>query len=79
MKCTEERLSHPSMELSYPNSVVRQMVMGPNGEEREVREETRILVIEDDPYMRFILQKGLEKIGYRVQAVGSDLEGIEAV
>jgi len=67
------------MELSYLNSVVRWMVMEPNGEEREVREETRILVIEDDLDMRFILQKGLEKIGYQVQAVESGLEGLEAM
>jgi len=61
------------MELSYPNSLVRQMVMRPNGE------ETRILVIEDDPDVRFILKKSLEKIGYRVQAVESGLEGLEAI
>jgi len=53
--------------------------MGPDGEEREVREETRILVIEDDPDMRFILKETLKKIGYRVQAVESGLEGLEAM
>ena len=53
--------------------------MCPNGEEREEREETRILVIDDDPDLRFILKKGLEKPGYRVQAVKSGLEGLEAM
>lgn len=54
-------------------------MMGTNGEEREVREETRILVIDDDPDVRFILQEALKKIGYEVQAVESGLEGIEAM
>ncbi len=60
------------MKLSYSNSVVRQM-MGPNGE------ETRILVIEDDPDVRFILKEALKKIGYEIQAVESGLEGLEAM
>ena len=53
--------------------------MGANGEEQGMTEGTRILVIEDDPDMRFILQKVLEKIGYRVQAVESGLKGLEAI
>jgi len=53
--------------------------MEPNGEEEGTKEEARILVIEDDPDMRFIIQKGLEKIGYRVQTVASGLEGLEAI
>ncbi len=42
-------------------------------------EGARILVIEDDADMRFILKKGLEKVGYRVQAVENGLEGLEAI
>lgn len=53
--------------------------MGPNEEERKVREETRILIIEDDPDVRFILKETLEKTGYEVQAVESGLEGLEAM
>lgn len=79
MKCTEERLSHPSMELSYPNSVVRQMMTGANEEEQEMIEGARILVIEDDPDVRFIVKETLGKIGYEVQAVESGLEGLEAI
>lgn len=61
------------MELSYPNSVVSQMVREPNGE------ETGILVVEDDPDVRFILKKTLEKMRYEVEAVESGLEGLEAM
>ncbi|MFQ5886433.1 MAG: response regulator [Anaerolineae bacterium] len=53
--------------------------MEPKGEEQGMREGARILVIEDDPDVRFILQKSLEKIGYRVQAVESGLKGLEAM
>lgn len=42
-------------------------------------EGAKILVIEDDPDMRFILQKSLEKIGYVVQVVENGLEGLEAM
>ena len=55
------------------------MVLEPKGEEQGMREGARILVIEDDPDIRFILQKSLEKIGYRIQAVESGLGGLEAI
>ena len=47
--------------------------MEPNGE------KTRILVIEDDEDIRFILSRTLEKEGYEVQAVEGGLEGLEAM
>jgi len=53
--------------------------MGPKEEEREVREETRILVIEDDPDLRFIVKETLKKTGYEIQAAESGLEGLEAL
>lgn len=42
-------------------------------------EGARILVIEDDPDIRFILRQTLEKIGYEVQAAENGLEGLHAV
>lgn len=49
------------------------MVMEPNGE------KTRVLVIDDDLDVRFILKVSLKKVGYEVQAVESGLEGLEAM
>lgn len=66
------------MEASYPNSVVRQMVIEPNVEEEEVK-EARILVIDDEEDFRFILSRALEKEGYRVQAVETGVEAVRAM
>jgi len=41
--------------------------------------KARILVIDDDEDFRLILTRALEKEGYRVQAVGSGAEAIEAL
>lgn len=46
---------------------------------RPHEEETRVLVIDDDPDMRFVIKETLEKIGYEVQAAESGLEGLEAM
>jgi len=39
----------------------------------------RILVIEDDPDLRFIVKETLKKTGYEIQAVESGLEGLETL
>ena len=41
--------------------------------------KARILVIDDDEDLRFIITRALEKEGYLVQAVGSGTEVIEAL
>jgi len=41
--------------------------------------QAQILVIDDDEDFRFILTRTLEKEGYRVQAVGSGAEALEAL
>lgn len=48
-----------------------------NGEGKE--SQAKILVIDDEEDFRFILTRTLEKEGYRVQAVGSGIEAIEAL
>lgn len=45
----------------------------------EKKGQARILVIDDDEDFRLILTRTLEKEGYRVQAVGSGAEAIEAL
>lgn len=45
----------------------------------EKKGQARILVIDDDEDFRLILTRALEKEGYRVQAVGSGAEAIEAL
>jgi CheY-like chemotaxis protein len=45
----------------------------------EKKGQAKILVIDDDEDFRFILTRALEKEGYRVQAVGSGAEAIEAL
>lgn len=47
--------------------------MEPNGE------KTRVLVIDDDLDVRFILKVSLKKVGYEVQAVEGGLKGLEAM
>jgi len=48
-----------------------------SGDEKEM--QARILVIDDDEDFRFILSRSLEKEGYRVEAVGSGAEAIDAL
>ena len=53
---------------------------GKNQMSRDAREsQAKILVIDDDEDFRFILSRTLEKEGYRVQAVGTGAEALEAL
>lgn len=43
-----------------------------------MRSQVRILVVDDDPDMRFIMVRALEKLGYQVEAVEDGLTAIKA-